>query len=413
MSAKDTLGNAPGLKEHEAKQNRVAHSSPNRPNGIAACCDALNEHRVNCNTYKNQQPLKAHGKQGLDVVLSGAAKLPVGKRSNGDGGQTGQQIDFQHSAIYQNENDNSHRLHREANERRLQPQPQKWPQVHRLQRGFQFGKHIRRNIGRALNEPACLRDNALRHIEHTSILNSDVSLDLERILQENVLLEEEGSEDADTADSDAADSESATASLAKEITGKKIRPASKLQESCTLDGISRDFTDLTVNPSSPAAIQLDTATSRLYQRVYLIFALTADSDGTLTVSQNSDMVYQIPFTAGEKKNVQIAISISSDSVNFSCEKKSCRITDLALLGSVKTISAYTGAQIAFDENTEKDQISGTVTTENAGFLFLPIPYSKNVKAYVDGIKTDVLRADACFVCVPVGSGEHTFAFYRK
>lgn len=242
----------------------------------------------------------------------------------------------------------------------------------------------------------------------TSILNSDVSLDLERILQENVLLEGEGAEDADTADS-----ESATASLAKEITGKKIRPASKLQESCTLDGISRDFTDLTANPSSPAAIQLDTATLRLYQRVYLIFALTADSDGTLTVSQNSDMIYQIPFTAGEKKNVQIAISLSSDSVNFSCEKESCRITDLALLGSVKTISAYTGAQIAFDENTEKDQISGTVTTENAGFLFLPIPYSKNVKAYVDGIRTDVLRADACFVCIPVGSGEHTFAFYRK
>ena len=127
MSAKDTLGNAPGLKEHEAKQNRVAHSSPNRPDGIAACCDALNEHRVNCNTYKNQQPLKAHGKQGLDVVLPGAAKLPVGKRSNGDGGQTGQQLDFQHPAIHQNENDNPHRLHRKSNERRLQPKPQKRP----------------------------------------------------------------------------------------------------------------------------------------------------------------------------------------------------------------------------------------------------------------------------------------------
>ena len=47
---------------------------------------SLNEHCVNCNTYKDQQPLKAHGKQGLDVVLPGAAKLPVGKRSNGDGG---------------------------------------------------------------------------------------------------------------------------------------------------------------------------------------------------------------------------------------------------------------------------------------------------------------------------------------
>ena len=82
-------------------------------------------------------------------------------------GASGRAIDFQHPAIHQNENDNSHRLHREANERRLQPQPQKWPQVHRLQRGFQFGKHIRRNIGGALNEPACLRDNALRHIEHS------------------------------------------------------------------------------------------------------------------------------------------------------------------------------------------------------------------------------------------------------
>ena len=70
------------------------------------------------------------------------------------------------NAIHQNENDNSHRLHREANERRLQPQPQKRPQVHRLQRGFQFSKHIRRNIGRALNEPSCLRDDALRDIEH-------------------------------------------------------------------------------------------------------------------------------------------------------------------------------------------------------------------------------------------------------
>ena len=58
------------------------------------------------------------------------------------------------------------RLHRKSNERRLQPKPQKRPQVHRLQRGFQFGKHIRRNIGRALNQPACLRDNALRYIEH-------------------------------------------------------------------------------------------------------------------------------------------------------------------------------------------------------------------------------------------------------
>ena len=35
-------------------------------------------------------------------------------------GASGRAINFQHPAIHQNENDNSHRLHREANERRLQ-----------------------------------------------------------------------------------------------------------------------------------------------------------------------------------------------------------------------------------------------------------------------------------------------------
>lgn len=34
---------------------------------------------------------------------------------------------FAEKFIHQNENDNSHRLHREANERRLQPQPQQRP----------------------------------------------------------------------------------------------------------------------------------------------------------------------------------------------------------------------------------------------------------------------------------------------
>ena len=40
----------------------------------------MNEHRVNCNTYEDQQPLKAYGKQGLDVVLPGAAKMCIRDR---------------------------------------------------------------------------------------------------------------------------------------------------------------------------------------------------------------------------------------------------------------------------------------------------------------------------------------------
>ena len=99
MGAEDAFGDRPGFHQHEAQKHRIADTAPNRADRISACGDPLNEHRIDRHADEDQHTLKAHGKQGLDVVLPGAAKLPVGKRSNGDGGQTGQQIDFQHPAI--------------------------------------------------------------------------------------------------------------------------------------------------------------------------------------------------------------------------------------------------------------------------------------------------------------------------
>lgn len=114
---------------------------------------------------------KVYGADGCQITTEAAAEILAEiekldiftdvKHSDFEGGLANGNIKYIPDEVY------PHCFHREADERRLQPQPQKRPQVHRLQRGFQFGKHIRRNIGGALNEPACLRDNALRHIEHS------------------------------------------------------------------------------------------------------------------------------------------------------------------------------------------------------------------------------------------------------
>ena len=85
MSAKDALGDPARLKQHEAEQNRVADSSPHGPDGVAACGDALNEHRVNRHAYQNEHPLERHGKQGFEIVLPCPAQLPVGEGRHGDG----------------------------------------------------------------------------------------------------------------------------------------------------------------------------------------------------------------------------------------------------------------------------------------------------------------------------------------
>ena len=55
------------------------------------------------------------------------SRLPVGDRCHRDGGQTGKQINFQHSAIHQNKNDDAQRPHGNANNRGLEPQAQKRP----------------------------------------------------------------------------------------------------------------------------------------------------------------------------------------------------------------------------------------------------------------------------------------------
>ena len=85
MGTKDAPGNRPSLEQTEAEQHRVAHAAPYRADGVAACGDILYQHRIDGNADENEQALKAHGKQGLQIVLPGIAQLPIRERGNGDG----------------------------------------------------------------------------------------------------------------------------------------------------------------------------------------------------------------------------------------------------------------------------------------------------------------------------------------
>ena len=70
---------------------------------------------------------EAYGKQGAQIVLPDLSHLPMGDRCHRNGGQTGEQIDFQHSAIHQHKNDDPQHPHGNANDRGLEPQAQKRP----------------------------------------------------------------------------------------------------------------------------------------------------------------------------------------------------------------------------------------------------------------------------------------------
>ena len=99
MCVKDTTGNRARFEQHEAEQDGISHNAPDRADWVAACGDPLDQHRINGDAYQNEQRLKAHVKQGAQLILAHLPHLPVGDGSHGDGGQTGQDIDFQHTAI--------------------------------------------------------------------------------------------------------------------------------------------------------------------------------------------------------------------------------------------------------------------------------------------------------------------------
>ena len=81
-------------------------------------------------------------------------------------------------------------------------------------------------------------------------------------------------------------------------------------------------------------------------------------------------------------------SVDTDALGKACEKK---ITNGSL-----NVTSY--------GNT---YIEGTVTAEGNQVLFTTIPYENGWMAYVDGKKTDVVKAQDAFVAVPLDAGEHT------
>lgn len=60
-----------------------------------------------------------------------------------------------------------------------------------------------------------------------------------------------------------------------------------------------------------------------------------------------------------------------------------------------------------DVRVDNNRISGSVVCEDREYLFLSVPYSKGWTAYVDGQKTDILRANVGFMAIPLEGGAHS------
>lgn len=74
--------------------------------------------------------------------------------------------------------------------------------------------------------------------------------------------------------------------------------------------------------------------------------------------------------------------------------------DMAEMGQLND-----GQEVEIEENM--GNIDGYVQTDRNGMLFLSIPYSEGWKAWIDGEKTDIIKANVGFMAIPVKEGGHT------
>lgn len=66
-----------------------------------------------------------------------------------------------------------------------------------------------------------------------------------------------------------------------------------------------------------------------------------------------------------------------------------------------------------DVRVSDNEISGHITLEQDGYLYMAVPYSKGWRAFVDGKQQDILKVNDAFMAIPLPAGEYEILFkYR-
>ena len=137
VRSEDGFRHGAGLEQAETKQNGIAHNAPNGVDGIPGNCHALDQHRVNRHADEDEKALKAQCEQAFQVVLPHVRLLVVAPCCHGDGRKAHHAVDFNHTPVDDDKNNDAQDPHGDADEEGLQKQPEQGAYIHLHQAGFQ------------------------------------------------------------------------------------------------------------------------------------------------------------------------------------------------------------------------------------------------------------------------------------
>ena len=166
MRSEDGFCHGAGLKQAETEQNGVAHNAPNGVDGIPGNRHALDQYGVNRHADEDEKALKAQRKQAFQVVLPHVRLLVVAPCCHGDGCKAYHAVDFNHTPIDDDKNNDAQYPHGDADEETLQEKPEQGSYIHLHQAGLQHGQTNIVDTGVSGDDAAGIGHHLLGNVEH-------------------------------------------------------------------------------------------------------------------------------------------------------------------------------------------------------------------------------------------------------
>ena len=166
MRSEDGFCHGAGLEQAETEQDGVAHNAPNGVDGIPGNRHALNQHGVNRHADEDEKALKTQRKQAFQIVLPHVALLVVAEGRHGDGRKAHHAVDFNHTPVDDDKNDDAQYPHGDADEETLQEQPEQGSYIHLHQAGFQHRQANVVDTGVSGDDAAGIGHYLLGDVEH-------------------------------------------------------------------------------------------------------------------------------------------------------------------------------------------------------------------------------------------------------
>lgn len=223
-----------------------------------------------------------------------------------------------------------------------------------------------------------------RTISEEQMPSNTASLDMDRFLTENLILEEEGS--------------LSTSAL----------------EDYRLELIDYRIKNQKFSGTQEVMIPVDRDRLYDYDRVYVDFTIAFDSPSVASIALSDSSCHYVTTSRNNNKvHVRLRlprrtcheIRIRSTAGTFSGKVKNIRF-----YGAASVSAAETGAEVDFSTPGRDTRVDGTVTNTVDGTLMVSIPYEDGWYATVDGRETEILRADYGFMALKLPAGNHEITF---